>query len=73
MMKPGGYKWGWWWERGQQQKKAGRREERGHLFVGRVDAWMRQGCSAIDFAGFTTGAVVAPISRAAHASLSAEG
>jgi hypothetical protein len=72
MIKTGGYKWGWLWEWGQQQKKAWRREERGHLFVELVDAWMRQGCSAINSAGFTTGAVVAPISRAAHASLGAE-
>jgi hypothetical protein len=50
----------------------GTREERGHLFVGWVDAWMRQRCSAIDSACFTTGAIVAPISREAHASLSAE-
>ena len=37
--------------------------------MGWVDAWMRQGCSAIGSAGFTTGTVVAPISRAAHAEL----
>ncbi len=47
-------------------------KERGHLFVGWVDAWMRQRCSAIDSADFTTGAIVAPISRATHASLSAD-
>ncbi len=58
---------------GTAAEEGGGKGGEGSPVVGWVDAWMRQGCSAIDFASFTTGAVVAPISRAAHASLSAEG